>query len=122
MKTIEDLFILHRAKSAPLDRYEPGPIPYLANSFSNNAVAAYVTPKPKDRVFHHNVIAMSAFGEATVQTPPFVAYGAAGTSLTILEPRHSMSFGQLAYAAAWLNIGARWRFNWYHLVPSEHSR
>ena len=122
MKTVEELFILHRAKSAPLDRYEPGVVPYLANSFSNNAVAAYVIPRPGDRVFQERAIVMSAFGEATVQTPPFIAYGAAGTSLTVLEPRHAMTVGQLAYVAAWMNIGVRWRFNWYHRSTLERLK
>ena len=114
MRTIEEVFDLRRAKSAPLGRYEPGLIPYLANSFNNNAVAAYVKPQPGDRVFQKRAIVVSAFGEATVQIPPFIAYGAAGTGLTILEAKHDMSLGQLAYLAAWINITIRWRFNWYH--------
>ena len=122
MKTVEALFLVHHAKSATLNVYAPGIVPFLANSFSNNAVARYVKPRPGDKVFDFRAIVVSAFGEATVQMPPFIAYGAAGTSLTVLEPREAMTVGQLAYVAAWMNIGIKWRFNWYHRSTLERLK
>lgn len=79
MKPIESLFIIHRGRSGTLAEYQDGPVPYLGNGFSSGAVAAYVTPLPKDKVFDFRAIVISAFGEALLQTPPFIAYGAAGT-------------------------------------------
>ena len=113
MKTIEDLFIVHHARSDAYSDYEPGHVAYLTNGFTNNALVGYVEPRRRDRVFTFRALVVSAFCEATVQMPPFIAYGAAGTSLTVLEPREAMTVGQLAFLAAYINRVHRWRFNWY---------
>jgi len=113
MKSIEEVFVLHRAKSGAFVDYEPGDVAFLTNGFTDNGLVGYVTPKAKDRVFTFPALVVSAFCEATVQLPPFLAYGAAGTSLVVLEPRSPMTAGQLAYIAAYINQVHRWRFNWY---------
>jgi hypothetical protein len=56
---------------------------------------------------------VSAFCEATIQIPPFIGYGAAGTGIVVLEPLHAMTANQLAYVAAYINLAMRWRFSWY---------
>lgn len=123
MLKLEDLFIVHRAQSGILSKYSPGEIPYLANGFKENAVAAYVTPLLGDKVFQFRAIVVSAFGEVTVQMPPFIAYGAAGTSLTVLEPRTPKTDAELAYLAAWLGAMMRGRFTWYYRsIPSRIKR
>ena len=113
-KHLEDVFVVRRARSAPMGDYREGPIPYLGNSFGSNPVAKYVTPFEDDYVFTFDAIVLSAFGEATVQPQPFVAYGAGGTSLTILEPRRPMDHTGLGFYAAWLATQMRGRFNWYY--------
>jgi len=113
MKTIEDLFIIHHARSGAFAEYKPGEVAYLTNGFTDNGVVGYVKPQPADKVFKFRALVVSAFCEATVQLPPFIAYGAAGTSLNVLEPRKTMTAGQLAYIAAYINAAHRWRFNWY---------
>jgi hypothetical protein len=123
MKKIEDWFIIHHARSGILANYKPGNVPYLANGLSDNAVATYVTPLDGDKVFKFRAVVVSAFGEATLQMPPFVAYGAAGTSLTVLEPKNPMSNGELAYLAAWLKRAMQGRFNWYfRSIPDRITR
>ena len=114
MKSLEDWFIPHRARSGTLASHKPGPVPYIANSLYDNAVAAYVTPMSGDKVFKDRAVVVSAFGTATLQMPPFIAYGAAGTCLTVLEPRNHLSNGELAYLAAWISRAMKNRFNWYY--------
>ena len=68
MKRIDELFVVHRARSRLFRDYEVGKVPYVGNSMSNNAVIGFVMPLPNDKVFNFRGIAMSAFCEATVQT------------------------------------------------------
>lgn len=113
MRRIDDLFTVHRARSGISSEYESGPIPFIGNGFGDNAVMAFVTPREQDKVFSFTGIAVSAFCEATVQAPPFVANGRAGNGLLVLEPKTPMSSGQLAYIAAYVNSALRWKFSWY---------
>ena len=122
-KPLESFFNVHRSRSATLGDYEKGPIPYLGNSFGTSPIAKYVTPFKNDRVFKFDAVVLSAFGEATVQAQPFIAYGAGGTSLTVLEPRVPMNHADLAFYAAWLATQMRGRFNWYYRsTPSRIRR
>ena len=114
MKPLEDIFHIRRPRSAPLSDYSAGPIPYLGNSFGTNPIARYVTPIEGERIFRFDAVVLSTFGEATVQPQPFIAYGAAGTSLTVLEPRNAMNQVELGFYAAWLSCQMRGRFNWYY--------
>lgn len=103
MKRIDDLFVVHRGRSDIFSRYQPGSVPYVGNGLSDNAVVGLVTPLSVDRVFDFAGIAVSAFCEATVQVPPFIACGRAGNGLVVLQPREAMKIAQLAYYAAYIN-------------------
>ena len=113
MKRLDKIFRTNRARSDLFSRYAPGDVPYVGNGLADNAVVGLVTPMSTDRVFEFTGIAVSAFCEATVQSPPFVACGRAGNGLVVLEPREPMKVAELAYFAAYLNKYARWRFSWY---------
>ena len=113
MKRLDEIFIPHRARSDLFSRYAPGDVPYVGNGLADNAVVGLVTPLDTDRVFEFLGIAVSAFCEATVQAPPFVACGRAGNGLVVLEPRSPMAVSELAGFSAYLNISAHWRFSWY---------
>lgn len=113
MKRIDEVFKLHRARSDIFSRYQAGPVPYVGNGLSDNAVIGFVKPHASDRVFKFTGIAVSAFAEATVQVPPFIACGRAGNGLVVLEPITAMNVAQLAYYAAYINNAIRWRFSWY---------
>ena len=122
-KPLKAVFHIRRPRSAPLGDYKEGLIPYLGNSFGSTPIAKYVTPFPSDRIFEFDAVVVSAFGEVTVQAQPFIAYGAAGTSLVVLEPRIPMSQTDLAFYAAWLATQMRGRFNWYYRsIPSRIRR
>ncbi len=70
MRQIESLFNLHRARSGLFSDYEKGDVPYVGNGLADNAVVGFVRPLEGDKVFKFIGIAVSAFCEATVQTPP----------------------------------------------------
>ena len=122
MTTIEALFRLHRAQSGLFSEYAKGDVPYIGNGLSDNAVVGFVKPRPTDKVFDFPAIVLSAFCEATVQAPPFVACGRAGNGLVVLEPRSPMPMRQLAYVAAYINLAVRWRFNWYRQTTADRLR
>lgn len=116
MRRLDQLFILHRSRSELFSKHKAGNVPYITNGLSDNGVMGFVKPLPKDRIFNFRGIAVSAFGEATIQVPPFIGYGCAGTGITALEPREAMTANQLAYAAGYINQSLRWRFSWYWRV------
>lgn len=122
MKSIDSLFIVHRARSGLLSQYKPGDVAYVGNGLGNNGVGDFVTPRPKDKVFPFRGIAVSAFCEATVQAPPFIACGRAGNGLTVLEPREPMPPAQLAYIASYINLAVRWRFSWYRQTTADRIK
>lgn len=122
MKSIETLFHLHRAKSGLFSEYGQGDVAYVGNGLSNNAVVGFVKPLPDDKEFYFRGIAISAFCEATVQAPPFVACGRAGNGLVVLEPRSAMTVRQLAYIASYINLAVQWRFNWYRQTTADRLR
>lgn len=122
MKPIEELFEIHRAKSGLFSDYEKGDVAYVGNGMTDNAVTGFVKPLSKDKVFDFAGIAISAFCEATVQTPPFVACGRAGNGLVVLQPKAAMPVRQLAYIAAYINMAVRWRFNWYRQTTADRIR
>ena len=119
MTRIKDLFRLHRAKSGLFSDYEPGDVAYVGNGMNDNAVVGYVSPRQRDAVFGYPAIAVSAFCEATVQLPPFIACGRAGNGLVVLEPRSPMPLEDMAALAAYINLAIRWRFNWYRQVTAD---
>ncbi len=65
---------------------------------------------------------VSAFCEASVQVPPFVACGRAGNGLVVLEPKEKMAISQLAYFAAYINLAVRWRFSWYWQTTADRLK
>lgn len=122
MPTIEDLFVPHSARSSGFSSYEAGKVTFITNGFRHNGVLGFVKPKPKDRVFKFTGIVLSAFVEATVQAPPFIARGNGGSGLIVLEPRKAMSLNDLGFIAAYINEALRWRFSWYRQASVDRIR
>jgi hypothetical protein len=122
MPKIEDLFEPHTAKSSGFSAHAPGEIAFVTNGFGNNGVVGFVKSKPEDRVFTIVGIALSAFCEATVQMPPFIARGNGGSGLIVLVPRQPMSVERLAHIASYINTTIRWRFNWYRQATVDRIR
>jgi hypothetical protein len=122
MAAIEDIFEPHSARASGFANYAPGEVAYVTNGFRDNGVLGFVKAKADDRVFNFKGIVLSAFCEATVQIPPFVARGNGGSGLIILEPKKPMTAAQLGYAAACINTTLKWRFNWYRQATVERIR
>jgi hypothetical protein len=120
MKRLDALFRLHRAKSGLFSEYEAGDTPFVGNGgLEDNAIVGLVNPREGEMIFQFAGIAVSAFCEATVQEPPFIACGRAGNGLVVLEPLEPMSLQQLAFVAAYLNLAVRWRFSWYRQTTAS---
>jgi len=81
------LFTLSSAKSKGINDYDPGQIPFVTSTESNNGVVGYVEPEEDDLVFEGPAIAISGLGHATVHFSSFLPKGNGGDSLTILIPR-----------------------------------
>ncbi|HEX4029133.1 MAG TPA: hypothetical protein VHX20_02160 [Terracidiphilus sp.] len=122
MPKIEQLFKLHTAVASGFVNYAPGDIAYITNGFSNNGVVGFVKPKSSDSVYRFTGLAVSAFGEATVQIPPFIARGNGGSGLVVLEPLKTMTADQLGYVAAHFNTQIRWRFSWSRMATVDRLK
>ena len=110
--TLHSLFEPKNAKSANLEEYSDGGVPFVSNSNLNNGVVRYVEPM-SDRELIDQVpcIAVNGFGFATIQTEPFVGAGNGGVHVIALLPKRAMSVLELSYYAAQINY-ASWRFSY----------
>ncbi len=68
-------------------------------------------PDPVDRVFRESGICVSAFCEATVPEPPFIARGNGGSGLTVLVPKAPMSDAELFGYASYISQCHGWKFS-----------
>ena len=119
MPNLTSFFASHIARSHAYKTYDEGATAFVSNSFSNNGVVGYVEPKSGDKVFKSRSICVSAFCEATVQEPPFVARGNGGSGLVILEPQMTMTRKALLEIAAYINEAIRWRFSYGRMVTPD---
>ena len=71
------------------------------------------------RSFEIHSICVSAFCEATVQEPPFIARGNGGSGLVILEPKKALSSDDLLRVAAYINKAIQWRFSYGRMVTPD---
>lgn len=122
MPKIDDVFELHTAKSGSFTSHRAGTVTFVTNGFKNNGVLGFVKPLASDKVFSFLGIALSAFCEATVQIPPFIARGNGGSGLIVLEPKQSLSAAQLSYIAAFINKDLGWRFSWSRQASVDRVR
>lgn len=122
MPTIEALFNLHNARSAAFENHKVGDVAFVTNGLRGSGVLGFVKPMRRDRVFDFVGLAVSAFCEATVQIPPFIARGNGGSGLVVLEPKEPMAAPQIAYVAAWMNTTLRRRFSWYRQASADRIR
>ena len=119
MPKLDSLFVLHVARSHAYKKYGSGATAFVSNGFPNNGVVGYIEPESGDKVFKSRSICVSAFCEATVQEPPFLARGNGGSGLVILEPKMPMSRKALLGVAAYINEAIRWRFSYGRMVTPD---
>lgn len=122
MLRIDEVFTPHTARSVGLERYASGNVAYITNGLRDNGIVGFVKPKPRDKVFNRVGIVLSAFCEATVQIPPFIARGNGGSGLMVLEPKEPLTADQLGFVAAYINTFVSWRFSWYRQASVERIR
>jgi len=122
MPVIESLFKPHTARSVSFEDHRPGPVAYVTNGLRDNGVLGFVTPLSGDRVFEFTGLTVSAFCEATVQMPPFIARGNGGSGLIVLEPKMPMTPTRIGYIAACINTTLHWRFSWYRQASVQRIR
>lgn len=119
MKEAISLFKIHKANSKAFADHDGGTIPFVSNGFANNGIVGFVESLPKDKVFDFYGICISAFCEATIQYPPFIARGNGGSGLSVLEPKEPMSKSELYWYASYLNQAVRWRYSFGRMLKRE---
>lgn len=122
MPAISDIFDIQPARSDPFDDHDAGPIAFVTNGFRDNGVLGYVAPAAKDRVFSKPCICVSAFCEATVPSPPFIARGNGGSALTVLVPKKPMTQQQLWGYASYLTSRHGWKFSFGRMASGSRLK
>jgi len=122
MVEIESLFKLHNARSKAFKDHENGEVSFVSNGTTNNGIVGYVEPLKGERVFNFMGICVSAFCEATVQFPAFVARGNGGSGLTVLEPKRKMIYEEMLYYATLINLQLHWKFSFGRMVRRDRLR
>jgi hypothetical protein len=91
-------------------------VPFVTSTELNNGVEKHVDPDDKSKVFEVPCIALSSFGFATIQIPPFIArsHGA----IMVLKPKKEMSIIELSYFAGEINL-QKWRFSYGRWVTKR---
>lgn len=112
----EDLFEIVSAKSSNIEDYTIGDIPFVTSTELNNGVEKYIDPDDNSKIFEVPCIALTSFGFATIQIPPFVArsHGA----VIILKPKKEVSLIELSFFAAEINL-QKWRFSYGRWVTKK---
>lgn len=119
---LNEFFKFHKAKSKGFEDYEKGNVAFVTNGFTNNGIVGYVMPKKGDKVFNFEGICISAFGEATVQKPPFLPRGNGGSGLLVLEPKENITSEKLFQIAAYINQVHRWRFSYGRMANAQRVK
>jgi hypothetical protein len=122
MKTVDELFEPKVAKSAPFDDHDAGNVAFVTNGFRDNGLLGYVAPLSGDRIFREDAICVSAFCEATVPQPPFIARGNGGSGLTVLVPKTRMSTDHLWAYASYLSNRHGWKFSFGRMATKDRLK
>lgn len=105
---IEDYFTVKGGKSSGEANYSEGTCPYVSSGDPHNSIIRLVSDV-KGEVFESGAITVTCFGRANVQPWRFMARGNGGSAVRVLIPKYNMSFNELVWFAAQINM-QRWRF------------
>ncbi|WP_062239952.1 hypothetical protein [Fictibacillus sp. FJAT-27399] len=100
-------FVVVNGRSVGEKNYNEGYTPYISSGDSTNSIVRLV--QANEAQTFEGYITVTAFGKAYVQPWPFMARGNGGSSVRVLVPRFKMSFKELVWFAAQINI-QQWRF------------
>lgn len=107
-KSIEEFFYVQGGKSKGESNYLGGTCPYVSSGDAQNSVVRLVA-EVQGEVFSEGGITVTCFGQAYVQPWRFMARGNGGSAVRVLLPRYHMTYSELAWFAAQINM-QRWRF------------
>lgn len=112
----DKLFFIENAKSDNIEDYSIGTTPFITSTELNNGVEKFIDPNGNETIYNVPCVALSSFGFATVQIPPFVArsHGA----VLVLRPKIEMNLIELSYFAAQINL-QKWRFSYGRWVTKK---
>ncbi|MBR3560272.1 MAG: N-6 DNA methylase [Oscillospiraceae bacterium] len=105
---IEHFFDVKAGKSKGESNYVAGTCPYISSGDPQNSIIRLVGDVD-DEVFSEGAITVTCFGRAAVQPWRFMARGNGGSAVRVLIPRYRMTFSELVWFAAQINM-QRWRF------------
>lgn len=104
---LADFFEILNGASSGEKNYIEGEYPYISSGDLNNSIIRMIDANPKE-VFPQGGLTVTAFGLACIQPWTFVARGNGGSSVRVLIPKYAMSFRELLWFAAQINV-QRWR-------------
>lgn len=105
---IEKFFYVKAGKSSGESNYNDGSCPYVSSGDPLNSIIRLVSDV-EGEVFEEGAITVTCFGRASVQPWRFMARGNGGSAVRVLLPKYKMSFSELVWFAAQINMH-RWRF------------
>ncbi len=105
---IERFFYVKGGKSRGESNYIAGTCPYISSGDLQNSIIRLVGDI-EDEVFPTGAITVTCFGRAAVQPWRFMARGNGGSAVRVLLPKYHMTFNELIWFAAQINM-QRWRF------------
>ena len=105
---IEKFFYVKGGKSSGEGNYNDGSCPYVSSGDPLNSIIRLVGDVAGE-VFEQGAITVTCFGRASVQPWRFMARGNGGSAVRVLIPKYKMSFSELVWFAAQINM-QRWRF------------
>lgn len=106
--SIEHFFRVETGKSKGESNYIAGTCPYISSGDPQNSIIRLVGDVDGE-VFPEGAITVTCFGRAAVQPWRFMARGNGGSAVRVLIPRYKMTFSELIWFAAQINM-QRWRF------------
>lgn len=105
---IEKFFIVSGGRSSGESNYLAGTCPYISSGDPQNSIVRLVNDVDGE-VFEKGAITVTCFGQASVQPWRFMARGNGGSAVRVLIPKYKMSYSEMAWFAAQINM-QRWRF------------
>lgn len=105
---IEKFFYVTGGKSRGESNYSDGSCPYISSGDPLNSIIRLVADV-EGEVFENGAITVTCFGRASVQPWRFMARGNGGSAVRVLIPKYKMTFSELVWFAAQINM-QRWRF------------
>ena len=107
-KPVDYFFHVKSGRSSGEKNYTVGSCPYISSGDSYNSFIRLVSDG-ENEVFTTGAITVTAFGQAYVQPWRFMARGNGGSAVRVLIPKYKMSFKELLWFAAQINM-QKWRF------------